>query len=190
MVIIGSKCFIDMMYQKGIDTNACSKLYYLASFSNHRFPYGKLYEDIKIVCEIVGECQRIAVVDNIDYYYYQRYDSIQYQNYTEQKMFAVESAKYMVEYISEKNKEAEAASIARYFNILCNIFFQIRDKEFYRENYMYIWDEIKKTRMAVLCNGKARIKSRLAAILSFLGPELFKIVYVATQKRGAGIKKA
>lgn len=176
-------CLKDMLYQRGIETSAPGKLFIRSKIGGLRFPEGKLYEDIMFTTAMISRSEKVAIIDNIDYLYYQRSGSIQYQNFNKQKMDCIWHSREMIKYVSKRFPDLEKAAYVRYFGGLCNIIFQIPD-DAYEEERLLIWNDIKKYRGLVLFDKNARKKSKVAAILSYLGFGVMKYAYSKTQLRG------
>lgn len=176
-------CLKDMLYQKVIDTSACGKLYSLKAIGELRFPHGKLYEDIMFTTTMLARAKQIAIVDNIDYFYYQRVGSIQYQTFNERKLDCIRQFHKQMEFIDHNFPPLCDAVRARYFSGVCNILFQIPEGK-YEDIRKNLWKELKECRKYVLFNSNVRLKSRVAGFLSFLGHDVLKSVYKYTQARG------
>ena len=176
-------CLKDMLYQKVIDTSACGKLYSLKAIGELRFPHGKLYEDIMFTTTMLARAKQIAIIDNIDYFYYQRVGSIQYQTFNERKLDCIRQFRTQMEFIDHNFPPLCDAVRARYFSGVCNILFQIPEGK-YEDIRKNLWKELKECRKYVLFNSNVRLKSRVAGFLSFLGHDVLKSVYKYTQARG------
>lgn len=70
---------------------AWNKLYRSSIFQQIQFAKGKLHEDEFIFHHIIGQCGKIAVIEDKCYYYLQRQKSITTALYTVQRMDAVEA---------------------------------------------------------------------------------------------------
>ena len=75
------------------------------------------------------------------------------------------------------------AAECRYLSNVCNILFQIQDKQ-HEKIEKALWQEVKKYRRNVLLDPQARKKARLAAALSYSGYAMTRRVYEKTQWRG------
>lgn len=181
-------CLEDMLYQYNIETSAPGKLFLKSKIGSLRFPEGKLYEDIMFTTTMISLAEKVAVIDNIDYLYYQRNDSIQYQDFNKRKMDCIWNSREMVKFVSEWYPDLEKTAQIRYFGGLCNIIFQIPDNAF-EEERLLIWEDIKKYRKAVLLDKRARKKSKAAAFLSYFGIRFMRSVYIKTQVRGQIMSK-
>ncbi|MDO5344496.1 MAG: glycosyltransferase family 2 protein [Lachnospiraceae bacterium] len=177
------ECLEKMLYQDGVETTAWGKLYKREQFAHWRYPVGKLYEDILVTYHIIDSCKKIAVIPNVDYYYVQRRDSIQYEPFREAKLDAVIHMKELEALVAEKYPELRAAACCRYFSITCNILFQIKDISRFQEAFSFLWEEIRKNRKYVILNKKGRKKARAAAVVSYLGYAVMRQAYSRTQAR-------
>ena len=165
-----------MLYQDGIETSAWGKLYKMDIFQDLRYPVGKLYEDIPVTYEILKRSKKIAVIGNVDYFYFQRTDSIQNVKFNKRKLDSLKHVGEMQSDIIENFPELFPAAQCRYFSILCNIIFQINDKE-YCSLKNKLWEEVRAYRKSILLNPKARKKARIAALLSYGGYGLLEKIY-------------
>ena len=177
------ECLKRLLYQDGVEVNACGKLYRGNVLQELRYPLGKLYEDIPVTYEAIKCSPKIALIKNVDYYYFQRSDSIQNENFNIKKMDGVEHCKNLMLSVKEDFPELGIAAECRYLSTVCNILFQIKDKK-YDEERDILWHEVLKYRKDVLLDKDARKKARLASLISYGGYRLMRFVYSKTQWRG------
>lgn len=173
-----------MLYQQVAESSAWGKLYKKKIFQELRYPKGHLYEDIAIIHKIVEQCERICIIGNVDYYYWQRKTSIMYQPFSEQQMDAIYYLNDLGEYINKKYPGLYKAFCCRHLSMSSNIICRIEDEKRYKFQVNFLWNGIKENRMVVLLDLDGRKKARLAAGVSFLGYKFFRFVYRQTQKRG------
>ncbi len=181
--VSSSECLKRMLYTRGTDVNAWGKLYKKSLFDGIRFPVGKLYEDIPVSYKIVDKCKNVAVIPNKDYLYFQRPDSIQNSKFKVAKLDAVEHMRELLYFVKERYPEVLKAANCRYFSVLCNVLFQINDKN-YDSIKKELWYEVKKYRKGILYDSEARKKAKYAALISYFGYDFLKFVYSKTQYRG------
>lgn len=181
------KCLELLLYQEGIETSAPGKLYKREIIEKLRFPKGRLYEDIMFSTTAISCANKIAIIPNIDYYYFQRRGSIQYQKFTLKKLDCIEFSKELNKFVKDNYPNLKGAADCRYFGALCNIVLQIPKNEFVSERKQ-LWFEIKEYRKIVIKDSKVRKKTKYAAILSYLGYDLMLFVYQRTQIRGRYLK--
>ena len=77
-----------MLYQDGFEISAWGKLYRSSLFNGIRYPFGKLYEDIPTTYRLMEQTDKIAVIPQIDYYYFQRKESIAQSGFNVKKWMA------------------------------------------------------------------------------------------------------
>ena len=77
---------------------ACNKLYHRHLFATERYDVGKLHEDEYICHRIISQCSKIAIVNEVLYYYLQRSSSIMGQGNIENYFYAIEAYSYRFEY--------------------------------------------------------------------------------------------
>lgn len=176
-------CLKRMLYQNGVEVSACCKLYKKSVIQRLRYPVGKLYEDIPVTYEAIKNSNTIAVIENIDYYYFQRAQSIQNETFNVRKLDAVQHCKDMMLSVKKSFPQLEVAAECRYLSTVCNILFQIKDEQYLYERDL-LWQEVVKYRKDVMLDREARKKARLAALVSFGGYNFMRTVYCKTQWRG------
>ena len=177
------ECLKRMLYQDRVEICAWGKLYRTKLFQGLRYPVGKLYEDIPVTYEVVKRSKKIAVIENVDYYYFQRADSIQNVKFNVRKMDGVAHCCNMMNAVKIDFPQLRNAAECRYFCTVCNILFQIKDEKNKKEKKA-LWNEIVKYRRGILINAKARKKARIAAGISFIGYGALSFAYKKTQWRG------
>ena len=172
-----------MLYQNGVEVCAWGKLYKTSLIKDLRYPVGKLYEDIPVTYEAVKRSKKIAVIGNVDYYYFQRTDSIQNIAFNVRKMDGIEHCHNMMKAVEADFPELKNAAECRYFSTVCNILFQIKDDK-HESIRRSLWNEVLKYRKDVLFNAEARKKARIAAAISYMGYKTLAFAYKKTQWRG------
>lgn len=165
-----------LLYQDKVEISAWGKLYKSDLFQGVEYPVGELYEDISTTYLLVEKSNRIAVIPNVDYFYYQRKTGIAQQSFSLKKMDAISHMRTLKKFIVENYPNLRKAAECRYFCTVCNIFFQIKNSNYENEK-KYLWNEIKKYRFGVMTDRHGRKKARLGAFLSYGGYKLMCYVY-------------
>lgn len=181
-ILTKNEYFERLLYQDGVEISAWGKLYKSSFFKNVKYPVGKLYEDVPTTYKLIEQAKKIAVIPNIDYYYYQRENSIAQSKFSIRKMDAIYNMRIFGNFIQENYPELMDAFKCRYFSTICNILFQINDSDFQQQKKI-LWNEVKKYRFDVLENKQARKKARIAAVISYGGQYLMKRVYDWNEKQ-------
>lgn len=171
-----------LLYQDGVEVSAWGKLYRRNLFRGVEYPVGKLYEDIATTYLLVEKVNKIAVIPNIDYFYFQRTTSIAQEKFTVKKLDAIEHMSNFRKFIVVNYPMLKEAAECRYFSTVCNILFQIRDIE-YEQQRKKLWCEVKKYRYGVMINKNGRKKARIAALFSYGGYNFLRMIYNYTQKK-------
>lgn len=122
------------------------------------------------------------MIPYIDYYYFQRENSIAQAKFSISKMDAIYHMRIFGNFIQENYPELVDAFKCRYFNTVCNILFQINGSAFQQQKIL-LWNEVKKYRFNILENKQARKKTRMAALISYGGQYLMKRVYDWNEKQ-------
>ncbi len=177
------ECLKKMLYQDGVEICAWGKLYKRRIFEGLRYPVGKLYEDIPVTYRALKASPKVALIKNTDYYYFQRRDSIQNRRFYMQKLDGILHLEELQLLMSRDFPQLQKAARCRYFSMLCNILFQIKEKE-YKACRKMLWWELLRYRKGILGDKEARPKARLAAVVSFGGYAWMNFVYRHTQWRG------
>lgn len=178
-----NECLRRLFYQDGIETTATGKIYKKELFEDVRYPVGKLYEDIPVTYQLLKKANGGALISNVDYYYLQRKNSIQYQKFNDRKLDAITHWEMVLEDVDKEYPELITASRCRYFGCLCNILFQINDNNAQQQKNL-LWNKIKDCRQQVLKDKFCNKRTTIAAMLSYMGYPIMSRIYHLTQMRG------
>lgn len=166
-----------MLYQDGFEISAWGKLYRSSLFQGIRYPFGKLYEDIPTTYRLMEHTNKIAVISQRDYYYFQRKESIAQSDFSVKKMDGVNHMNNLRQFMTDNYPELAKAAECRYFSTVCNILFLIKDKNENKKERKELWSEIKKYRKSVMLNSEGRKKARIGAAISYLGYDVMSMIY-------------
>lgn len=183
-LLSSSECVRKMLYQDGVETSAWGKLYKKELFNELRYPKGKLYEDILVTYETIHRCKKIAFIKNVDYYYFQRKTSIQYQKFSLKKLDAVNHIETLRSKVLNDYPDLAKAADCRCFSTIYNILFQIGDEQEYKDLKEKLLKKLLYYRKNVLSDDNARKKAKAGAILTYFGYPVMRFVYRLTQFRG------
>lgn len=178
-----------LLYQDHAEFSAGAKMYEKKTFENLRYPVGELYEDIPVTYQTIKNSLSIAMIDNVDYYYYQRSSSIQNMTFNIRKLDCVKNCHKLMNNVKNDFPGLSDAAECRYLSGVFNILFQIPENGKYERIRKDLWHEVEKYRKDVIRDIKARKKTRAACFLSYFGYRLTEFIYRKTQWRGAEIKK-
>lgn len=167
-VFNSEEALITMFYQKDFDNNACAKLYHRSLFNNIRFPKGKLYEDLATTYLLIQQCKKIAYTNYKNYYYLLRSNSIEGAPFKPIKLEScIEITNQLVTDSHSMSKNVAKALNCRIISFLFHILLEIpQDQKQLRQPLL---KKIKELRLGVLLDRNARIKARIACLLSYGG---------------------
>lgn len=183
-ILSSAECVRKMLYQDGVETSACGKLYKKELFNDLRYPKGKLYEDILVTYETIHRSKKIAFIKNVDYYYFQRKTSIQYQKFSLRKLDAVNHIETLRSKVMNDYPDLEKAADCRCFSTISNILFQIGNEQEYKDLKRQLWKKLLYYRKSVISDHNARKKAKAGAVLTYFGYPVMHSVYRLTQFRG------
>ena len=169
-----------MFYQKRFDTCAWSKLYHRSLFEKGiRYPKGLLFEDLLTTYLLIFNSNGVAFKSKQLYYYLLRPSSI-VGAYSPKK---VQSALALID-MMDSNKEllkcVEKAYRCRMLSFCFHILLSMPINEKAADS---LWMYIKKVRKCVLLDNKARMKARIAALVSYSGLRVARYFFTFVNKR-------
>lgn len=156
----------NLMYQKYFDNNATAKLYAKALFQKIRYPKGLLYEDVPTTYKLFLLADKIAYANKQDYYYLLRNDSIEGSHFSVAKYNSVVAIIEDLEKAMDLNPIIAQSVKCRILSLSFHLFFETENGSIYEKKLL---DNIKRYRFSVITDNNARIKTRLAAFLSYFG---------------------
>lgn len=135
--------------KRGISTIAWCKLYNKEVFANHRFPIGKLHEDVFLVHQLLFICDTITVIDIPLYYYFQNPESITQKKWNPKRLDEIIAhEEQLVFFKNSPYKEAYRLEIVSYIWVLSDQLRMIRQQG---KKYMFIRLRVKfKLALALL----------------------------------------
>lgn len=174
----------DMLYMRHLEPNAFLKIYKRELFDTIQYPVGKLYEDIATTTKLIDKAGRIAYLDEKDYYYRIRPNSIQTASFNPKKLDLLDQLNVVKSIVQTKYPSAINAYYSKEQSALFNLYMNINRCDI-KENLEItdgLWNGIKKNRISVLRDGEARTDARIASLLSFFGPSLCRCIYRLVRK--------
>lgn len=168
-----------MFYQTKLDTSAWNKLYHRSLFdSGIRYPKGYLFEDNPTTFRLLAECDKVAISNEQLYYYRVREGSIERQDFTPNKLDQGLEVIHMMEThpeITDKITSAfrcKKASLALHFIMKMPLDYEKRQE---------LWKYVTENRWSVIWDGKARLKTRVGCLISYLGIRVMKRIFAITK---------
>lgn len=113
---ISSQEFVGRIFLwDNVDSAACDKLYHRSLFENHRYPLGKVCEDVPVTYRVVLETDNVAVGNRPMYNYCHRKGSITQGNLSEKTFHFSQHTEEIDSYIRENFPDI--APQARYLRV-------------------------------------------------------------------------
>lgn len=174
----------DMLYMRHLEPNAFPKIYKKELFDTIQYPVGKLYEDIATTTKLIDKAGKIAYLDENDYYYRIRPNSIQTASFNPKKLDLLDQLNVVKSIVQTKYPSAINAYFSKEQSALFNLYMNISpdDTKEMLEIAGGLWNGIKKNRISVLKDKEARPDAKIASLLSFLGPIPCRCVYKLVRK--------
>lgn len=161
---------VEILYQGFHDVSAWGILLPASLARKYPFPKGKLFEDLYTTYKFYLAAETVAFIRVPLYYYFQRKGSIMGRRNEAFIHDLIESSDQLVEACREKGAFIEQAAMNKQFSNYCRLILQpseLEDK--HPQQYQRIVDMLKRERLSVLLDGRARGKNRLAALALFGG---------------------
>lgn len=174
----------DMLYMRHLEPNAFPKIYKKELFDTIQYPVGKLYEDIATTTKLIDKAGKIAYLDEKDYYYRIRPNSIQTASFNPKKLDLLDQLNVVKSIVQAKYPSVINAYYSKEQSALFNLYMNINRCDI-KENLEIadrLWAEIKNNRISVLRDREARTDARIASLLSFSGPSLCRCIYRLVRK--------
>jgi glycosyltransferase involved in cell wall biosynthesis len=170
-----------MNYQEKFDTWPVCKLYHRSIFdSGLRYPSGLIFEDFALTYLLILESDKVAYCNKVDYYYRLRDDSTEGEAFSEKKM---EGALNVLKSM-EEHRDLLKPIIKSYKCRMISFAYHMILKMPKDYNKRYIFEDmIKRYRLSVLFDNRARKKARLACLVSFCGFKTVEILFRIVDRR-------
>lgn len=177
VVMNSERAIEESLYQKLYTCCAPAKLYKKVAIGDIRFPLGRISEDLATCHLFLDNAKTIIYSDYYGYYYRQHGSSIMHM-FNPKRLDALEWTAAIEKFCKLKYPAVVGASYCRTFNVAIHLILDLPDSGEVHDKYFgEIWNEVKRTRMKTLLDKKVRNREKAAAILSFGGEKLLKLVW-------------
>lgn len=169
----------DMLYMRHLEPNAFPKIYKKELFDTIQYPVGKLYEDIATTTKLIDKAGKIAYLDEKDYYYRIRPNSIQTASFNPKKLDLLDQLSVVKSIVQTKYPGAIGAYYSKEQSALFNLCMNIPQNSVGKTKKIRkdLWSLILKNRRKVIFDKCARSDARIASALSFLGFKICNMAY-------------
>lgn len=177
VVMNSEKAIEESLYQRLYTCCAPAKLYKRKVIGEVRFPLERISEDLATCHLFLNNADKIVYSNYYGYYYRQHNSSIMHI-FNPKRMDALEWAQAIEIFCKDKYPSIISASYCRTFNVSVHLLLDLPENGMEHDNYSKIlWAEIKRTRLKTLLNRKARTREKVAAMLSFCGENVMRVVW-------------
>lgn len=162
------------LYQRGVSTSACAKLFSRRVADGIAFPDGLYYEDLLYCVETLRRSARVAVIGDVVYYY--RDNPSSFINTFSPRRLDVLRVTARVEELLEGDEELQRAARDRRLSACFNIYglLAVHDRDGrYSDVGCRCWTLIKDYRRDSLFNPRVRLKNKLGILVSYMGRRVF-----------------
>lgn len=169
----GKEVLLEVLYQTpgGAIASIWDKLWSRDLIGDDRFIEGKNYEDLDFTCRLLQRVDRLAVTDEVVYYYRRNPQSFLH-TFSERRFDSLTVTENM-ESRSAGDAELLRAARERTMSAAFNILWLLTVNPVRRQAYQAMADRcrevIRERRWSSLTNSRVRPKNRAAALLSYLG---------------------
>lgn len=177
VVMNSEKAIEESLYQRLYTCCAPAKLYKRDVVGNIRFPLGRISEDLATCHLFLNNANKIVYSNYYGYYYRQHESSIMHV-FNPKRMDALEWAQAIEEFCKKNYPDILGASYCRTFNVAVHLLLDLPSGgEVHDMYYPILWEDVKRTRIKTLLDKNVRNREKAAALLSFLGEKVLKMVW-------------
>lgn len=155
-------------YEGKVKFITCNNLYRKELFKTLLFPEGKLHEDTFLIYKLFWKAQRIGVIQDVLYFYFQRHNSIMHQ-YSIKRLDAIEALKQRCDFY-QVNEEMELYDKARfeYCIFISDEIYKIYASDIHEKEEIVVElkRELKKTSFELLFSKIVPIKKKISLVLN------------------------
>lgn len=167
---------VEFLYQRKFDTSAWGKLYSAKLFKDIRYPKGKQFEDLATTYKLFLQTPRIVFVSTPLYMYQIRMSSQMRREFNIGKTDGIQAAENVRQELYNMSLQMQKACNCRCLSMYFHVFLDIPENE-YAELQNELWEKIKSNRFDILMDIRARKKTRVAVLLSYLGKKCCRYVF-------------
>lgn len=175
-VYTADRALRELLYQRRFDTALWGKLFRADIVKNIPFPEGLFFEDLAVVCQMIGTAEYIACGGWQGYHYRHAPDGTMNGGHVDRLLDELHAADLMGQYILQTYPSAMQAANCRKFSAYCQTLMKL-PAEGYEKERDQIWQYIRKTRPQILKDRCARDKNRIAAAASYLGENVMRFLW-------------
>lgn len=166
----------ELLYQKLYDTSPWGKLFRSSLIKQIFFPEGMFFEDLAVVCQMIGASRKVVLGRNNGYHYRMTPDGTMNGRDCTRLLDELKAADMMFKYIREMFPNLVLAAECRRFSAYFQVLMKLPCKEYLAEKEI-IWRYICEQRGRIIKDSGARTKNRIAAAASYLGMNFVRFLW-------------
>lgn len=169
-----------MFYQEHFDTTAWGKMYKASLFDGIRYPKGLLFEDLPTTYRLLLKANKVVFNDEQSYFYLLRSNSIEGAAFSPHKLDSGLQLMTLMDKDRDKLQPIIKSYNCRIVSFVFHLLLQMPAGYAHRNDFER---RIKKLRLSVLMDNRARKKARLACLFSFIGFGLVQKIFNKVKTR-------
>lgn len=175
----GPEALRQLCYQKQFDTAPWGKLFRTELAQKTPFPEVIFFEDLAAVCRMIGGAQRVAGLSGMRYHYRQNPKGTMNGGDVRRLLDELRAADMMYDYAKSVLDSDIRAAESRKFSAYCQVLMKL-PRDGYDDVRAQTWDYLRRVRGTILRDRNARMKNRMAALLTWLGEPLMRLLWSVT----------
>lgn len=176
-VLTAQEAVEECLYQTGVVSTMCGKLFLKSLFGDIKFREGELYEDLDVFYQIAMQCRTFVESDCPVYGYRQRHGSILH-TFGRNRLIVLNVTKRICQYMEQNCPALLPAAIDRRFSANFNMLALMlqhdkitkKREEYYLHKEKECREYIKKYAVTEIFNPRVRIKNKLGAVTFLMLP--------------------
>ena len=173
-IFSGNDMMEAILYQRMFLGGACV-LYKRKIYKDVRFPKGLYSEDVAVSYRVGILCNRVAVTNEYLYGYRYNTTSISHSGYSPKILTYLPASRQLYSDVCSGTPELKAAAASRAFSMIRTAYFTIPYSM--KAERIQFWSDMKKYRKTILFDPKARKRERIMALATYLGANLFHVLF-------------
>lgn len=175
----GPEALRQLCYQKQFDTAPWGKLFRTELVQKTPFPEGMFFEDLAVVCRMIGGAGRVAGLAGMRYHYRKNPKGTMNGGDVRRLLDELRAADMMYDYVKSVLGNDAGAAKSRKFSACCQVLMKL-PRNGYDDVCAQVWDYLRRVRGTILRDRNARMKNRMAALLTWLGEPILRLLWSVT----------
>lgn len=173
VVMNRQQALYELLYQKQLETGVWAKLYRRELFAKIQFPVGMIYEDLATLYKILEDCEQIVITDAGFYGYRIRQDSTMHQTASPKMLSCIPVSRQLYTDICERHPDLQRAAASRAFSVNRCVYLNLDRGQI--DERKKVFREMTRYRRTVISDPDARVRERIMAGISYLGPAVLHV---------------